>query len=207
MRRTIRDSRRPKLPGGNIGIARSDYERVNGYDENFQGWGCEDDDLRLRLRAAGVRVASISGSTNTFHMWHPKSPSAPNQWRDGRNVRYLKRPARLTRCLAGLRKRSLSDIHVRLVGGAGACELAPVWLPSWCCAALGREETGSAAEIEFAFAGLDGAFSAGCPCRVLVVPPGQRATGRLARQARNLYRNRTAPPGSRGHFSSSVHLS
>ena len=38
---------------------RADYERVNGYDENFVGWGCEDDDLRLRLRHAGVRIESI----------------------------------------------------------------------------------------------------------------------------------------------------
>ena len=41
---------KPKLFGNNIGIWRTDYERVNGYDENFEGWGCEDDDLRLRLR-------------------------------------------------------------------------------------------------------------------------------------------------------------
>src|SRR4051812_3293406 len=39
----IGDPRRPKLLGGNLGIARGDYERVNGYDENFEGWGCEDD--------------------------------------------------------------------------------------------------------------------------------------------------------------------
>src|SRR5262245_53959659 len=103
----IRDPQRPKLFGGNIGIARSDYERVNGYDEIFQGWGCEDDDLRLRLRAAGVRIASIAWWTQTYHLWHPKTPSAPATWREGLNVDYLQRPARLTRCLAGLKKRRL----------------------------------------------------------------------------------------------------
>ncbi|HEY2759435.1 MAG TPA: glycosyltransferase, partial [Pirellulales bacterium] len=39
---------KPKLVGNNVGIWRCDYERINGYDENFEGWGCEDDDLRLR---------------------------------------------------------------------------------------------------------------------------------------------------------------
>ena len=50
----IRHPTKPKLFGNNVGVWRSDYERINGYDENFQGWGCEDDDLRLRLRRAGV---------------------------------------------------------------------------------------------------------------------------------------------------------
>ena len=50
----IRHPNKPKLIGNNVGIWRSDYERVNGYDENFHGWGCEDDDLRLRLRRAGA---------------------------------------------------------------------------------------------------------------------------------------------------------
>jgi GT2 family glycosyltransferase len=179
----IRDRKRPKLPGGNIGIARADYERVNGYDENFRGWGCEDDDLRLRLRAAGIRIASISSATNTFHMWHPKSPSAPQQWRDGQNVNYLRRPVRLTRCLAGLTKRSLADLQVRLVGRARARELAEAWLPRWCCESAARREIGCEAEIEFAFAGVEGEFSPGCACRVLIVPPGQEATARLAREA------------------------
>ena len=179
----VRDRKRPKLPGGNIGISRTDYERVNGYDENFRGWGCEDDDLRLRLRAAGVRVASISSDTNTFHMWHPKSPSAPNQWRDGTNVHYLKRPVRLTRCLAGLTKRSLAEIQTRLLGDAGARELAELWLPRWCCEAAARCNTGSETEIEFAFAGQGGEFSPACACRVLIVPPGQALSGRLTREA------------------------
>ncbi len=42
----MRHPTKPKLFGGNVGIYRRDYEHVNGYDENFRGWGCEDDDLR-----------------------------------------------------------------------------------------------------------------------------------------------------------------
>ena len=41
---------KPRLAGNNVGIWRSDYERINGYDENFVGWGWEDDDLGRRLR-------------------------------------------------------------------------------------------------------------------------------------------------------------
>ncbi|HHN73607.1 MAG TPA: glycosyltransferase, partial [Acidobacteria bacterium] len=51
----LRHPTKPKLFGGTISIWKKDYERVNGYDERFEGWGCEDDDLRLRLKKAGLR--------------------------------------------------------------------------------------------------------------------------------------------------------
>ena len=98
----IRHPSKPKLFGGNIGIARDDYLRINGYDELFRGWGCEDDDLRLRLRAAGLRIRSILPWTQTYHLWHPKTPTAPDAWRDGPNVDYLRRSRRPIRCLAGV---------------------------------------------------------------------------------------------------------
>src|SRR5688572_12652417 len=142
----LRDPTRPKLLGGNIGIARADYERVNGYDENFRGWGCEDDDLRLRLRAAGVGVASISWWTHAFHLWHPKTPSAPQTWRQGPNVSYFQRPVRLTQCLAGLHKRRLQDLSVSIVGNAPPSALERL-IPTWCRVASARAPAGQP-EIE-----------------------------------------------------------
>jgi hypothetical protein len=179
----LRDPTRPKLLGGNIGIARADYERVNGYDENFRGWGCEDDDLRLRLRAAGVGVASISWWTHAFHLWHPKTPSAPQTWRQGSNVDYFQRPVRLTRCLAGLKKRRLQDLSVAIVGGEAARQAAEAWLPGWCRVAAARKHDAPAAEIEIAVAGFSGEFSAASDCRVLVVPRGGDARSELVGRA------------------------
>ena len=63
---------KPKLFGGNVGVWRSDFERVNGYDETFEGWGCEDDDLAYRLRKTGMRIASIMRWVRAFHIWHPR---------------------------------------------------------------------------------------------------------------------------------------
>jgi GT2 family glycosyltransferase len=100
----LRHPTKPKLFGGNIGISRADYEAVNGYDENFEGWGCEDDDLRLRLRQAGVRVHSILRWTRTYHLWHPRGETTPEQWKEGANVGYLTRGRRPTRCHNGLWK-------------------------------------------------------------------------------------------------------
>lgn len=95
---------KPKLFGGNIGIHRSDYERINGYDENFRGWGCEDDDLRLRLRAAGIKVRSILRWTCTYHLWHPRGDTTPSVWKEGANVSYLQRKDRPTYCANGVSK-------------------------------------------------------------------------------------------------------
>jgi glycosyltransferase involved in cell wall biosynthesis len=99
---------KPKLFGGNVGIWRADFERVNGYDEQFRGWGCEDDDLRLRLRADGVRIVSIAGRTQTYHLWHPRGETVPSRWRDGKNVARLCRQRRSVRCEIGL-DRYLAD--------------------------------------------------------------------------------------------------
>jgi glycosyltransferase involved in cell wall biosynthesis len=184
----IRDPQRPKLFGGNIGIARTDYERVNGYDENFQGWGCEDDDLRLRLRTAGVRVASIAWWTQTYHQWHPKTPTAPNKWREGLNVEYLHRPVRLIRCLAGLKKRRLQDLVVRIVGRRPPSEVLDRVLPLWCRVAVAASKgTDEPAEVEIAFAPAADCFSPSCECRVLLVPQGATATRTVVNEANLIF--------------------
>jgi predicted glycosyltransferase involved in capsule biosynthesis len=98
----IRHPSKPKLFGGNVGIHRHDFAAINGYDEAFEGWGCEDDDLRIRLRQSGVRIKSILGWTNTYHLWHPKGETAPSEWREGGNVHRIRRTEIPTRCARGL---------------------------------------------------------------------------------------------------------
>jgi GT2 family glycosyltransferase len=98
----IGHSFKPKLTGCNFGVWRCDFERINGFDECFVGWGCEDDDLAQRLRASGVRVASIVRHARLYHMWHPTDLTTPPKWRHGRNVPYFLRPNKPTRCERGL---------------------------------------------------------------------------------------------------------
>ena len=54
----------------NMGVWRADFERVNGFDTAFQGWGHEDADLVLRLFHAGVRRKNGFFATEVFHLWH-----------------------------------------------------------------------------------------------------------------------------------------
>src|SRR4051812_18242578 len=100
--RWMRHPKKPKLTGYNIGISREDFEAVNGFDENFIGWGCEDDDLTFRLRKSGRRIASALAYTHGFHLWHPAAPSRPGKWTDGPNVRRLDDTDRPVRCASGL---------------------------------------------------------------------------------------------------------
>ncbi|MEX2172771.1 MAG: glycosyltransferase, partial [Pirellulaceae bacterium] len=113
---------KPALKSTDFSLARADYERVNGFDEQFRGWGCEDDDLGRRLKRAGLRLVSVLDRTRVYHLWHPPVPSKPQSWRQGANVEYLHRPLRLTRCLRGLVERTSGELTVRLAGEPRAAQ-------------------------------------------------------------------------------------
>lgn len=54
-----------------FGVSRADFERVNGFDLRFTGWGGEDEDIAERLRKLG-RVCAWPGPKATLiHLWHP----------------------------------------------------------------------------------------------------------------------------------------
>ena len=114
----IKHPTRPRCKGGDLGVMRSDYERLNGFDENFRAWGGEDDDFGFRLRGANIRLKFILKWSRSYHMWHPPAVSRPQKLRDGENEKYLYRSVRLTRCMNGLAKRTLQDLTIRLCGVA-----------------------------------------------------------------------------------------
>jgi glycosyltransferase involved in cell wall biosynthesis len=55
----------------NLAVARSDLDRVDGFDSGFAGWGLEDSDLVVRLLHAGVRRKDGRFATGVLHLWHP----------------------------------------------------------------------------------------------------------------------------------------
>lgn len=66
----------------NLGVWRATFERVNGFDEDFIGWGYEDSDLAIRLLKAGVRRKDGAYATGVLHLWHAENPRAqePDNW-------------------------------------------------------------------------------------------------------------------------------
>ena len=177
--RLIRHRTKPKLIGNNVGIWRTDYQRVNGYDENFQGWGCEDDDLRYRLRRAGIAIESILRWTHSFHLWHPTDVTTPATWRQGANVEYLLRKGRLTRCRNGLQKRELADVVIQIVGRPSQTQAAASLLRGRAA----PQENGCKPEVEILFLPGEGSFSGRADCNLIVALEDSRAARRHIRRA------------------------
>lgn len=96
---------RPRLTGNNIAAWRDDLERVNGFDENFVGWGLEDRDLQRRLRMLGIRTRSILHRTAAYHLWHPAAPSFARNNIGTKNYEYYHQSSFAVRCHLGLAER------------------------------------------------------------------------------------------------------
>jgi predicted glycosyltransferase involved in capsule biosynthesis len=54
----------------NLSLWRTDFMRINGFDESYSGWGLEDSDLAIRLIHAGIQHKSARFATPVFHLWH-----------------------------------------------------------------------------------------------------------------------------------------
>ncbi|RMH93234.1 glycosyltransferase [Lysobacter pythonis] len=63
--------RNPPVMSCNMGIGRDDFERVNGFDEAYEGWGREDDDIAARLAHAGIAALRVRYAALAIHLWHP----------------------------------------------------------------------------------------------------------------------------------------
>jgi predicted glycosyltransferase involved in capsule biosynthesis len=48
------------------------YQYIRGYDEFYQGWGSEDNDLMKRFISLGLDICSIAQKATYLHQWHPK---------------------------------------------------------------------------------------------------------------------------------------
>ncbi len=62
----------PSLRGGVFGVFKKDFINVNGFDETFQSWGYEDDDLGHRLYASGVSGINRIYKDYSMHCHHPQ---------------------------------------------------------------------------------------------------------------------------------------
>jgi glycosyltransferase involved in cell wall biosynthesis len=69
-----RDMKQRGIIGCNMGFWREDILAVNGFDEDFSGWGGEDSDLGTRLYHLGRRRKFVYGRAITFHLNHPQLP-------------------------------------------------------------------------------------------------------------------------------------
>ena len=96
--------RKQKCLSGHFSIFKKDIESINGFDENFVGWGGEDEDLFLRLSKAGIYGKSVILKSKALHLWHPHELGGKH-WKQGSNVDYLYRKNIPIFCENGLIKK------------------------------------------------------------------------------------------------------
>jgi len=59
-----------KFRGCNVSYWRSDFIAVNGYNEDFEGWGREDSDLVIRIGNLGVMAKRLRYAGIVYHIHH-----------------------------------------------------------------------------------------------------------------------------------------
>ena len=64
-----------KLVGMSYALMKNAYIKVNGYDENYIGWGQEDDDFGNRLTVAGINGKELVTRNIQLHLWHYSDPT------------------------------------------------------------------------------------------------------------------------------------
>ncbi|MBS1553044.1 MAG: glycosyltransferase [Bacteroidetes bacterium] len=72
------------LLGCNFSVHKTLLEKINGFDENYEGPGLgEDSDVEFRLRLAGAVFKSVRNLAVQYHMYHPKTIE------DVKNMKYF----------------------------------------------------------------------------------------------------------------------
>lgn len=64
-----------KLVGMSYALHKEDYVKVNGYNEEYKGWGYEDDDFGNRLYSWGIKGREMRDEKLSFHLWHHFDPT------------------------------------------------------------------------------------------------------------------------------------
>lgn len=59
-----------RVKGCNMSFWKKDLIGINGYDNNLQGWGHEDEELSWRLVNSGIEKKIIKFSAIAYHLYH-----------------------------------------------------------------------------------------------------------------------------------------
>jgi glycosyltransferase involved in cell wall biosynthesis len=84
----------------NFALWRGDFIRVNGFNEDFVGWGREDSEFAARLYQAGLRRRNIRFQALVCHLHHPPRSRESLEHNDTLLAETLRRGA--ARCERGL---------------------------------------------------------------------------------------------------------
>ncbi len=94
------------LISANIGVWKEDLLRVNGFNEEFIGWGREDSELGVRMMNAGIKIRFLKFAAIGIHLYHQE-----NRFFNERAQELLDRAieTKMTWCDKGLIKKDMAD--------------------------------------------------------------------------------------------------
>lgn len=84
----------------NMALFRDDLYAVNGFNQDFTGWGREDSELAVRLFNYGLKRRDIPFGATVFHLWHSENSREKLQENDRLLNEILR--AGTTRCRNGI---------------------------------------------------------------------------------------------------------
>lgn len=99
----------------NMGVWRTDFERVDGFDESFVGWGHEDADFVLRLHHSGVARKNGFCATEVYHLWH-REAARDRESQNAQTVRERERSGVVRAALGYSQQRINDDVVITRLG-------------------------------------------------------------------------------------------
>lgn len=84
-----------KIKGCHMAFWKEDFISINGYNEDFEGWGSEDVEIELRFINAGLKRCNLKFGALQYHLYHPehskdqeqKNEKICTETRDSKNIR------------------------------------------------------------------------------------------------------------------------
>ncbi len=101
-----KSKRKTGLKGGIMSFWKKDALKINGYNEDFEGWGKEDSEFGIRLINSGVKRKDLRFCAVTYHLDHGNSSKTLHRERFERNLSILQNTIdqKLIICKNGLEK-------------------------------------------------------------------------------------------------------
>ena len=56
-----------------MGFYRQDCININGFNNDFEGWGREDSEFVVRLLNIGIKRKTLRFNAVQYHIWHPQN--------------------------------------------------------------------------------------------------------------------------------------
>ncbi len=91
-----------KLRGCNMSYFMSNIVTINGFNEDFEGWGKEDSELATRLLNNGIQGKRIRYKGIVYHIWHEENSKSREKQNEAMQKEIFEK--KITRCKNGLDK-------------------------------------------------------------------------------------------------------